>query len=69
MHERRIAMNCCESFAEAFDWAVGKSSPGDVVLLSPGCASYDWFRNFAERGERFAQLVRSYEREKGERGA
>lgn len=49
----------CRSFEKAFDWAAAQSSPGDVVLLSPGCASYDWFRNFAERGERFVQLVRS----------
>ncbi|MEI8383440.1 MAG: UDP-N-acetylmuramoyl-L-alanine--D-glutamate ligase [Planctomycetota bacterium] len=47
------------SFREAFDWAVSKSSSGDVILLSPGCASYDWFRNFADRGSQFEEFVRS----------
>ncbi|MFO0919200.1 MAG: hypothetical protein U0872_12915, partial [Planctomycetaceae bacterium] len=44
-------------FSAAFRWAWEHSVPGDVILLSPGCASYDWFRNFADRGERFVQLV------------
>lgn len=47
------------SFAAAFDWAWEHSSPGDVILLSPGCASYDWFRNFADRGSQFAMLINS----------
>jgi UDP-N-acetylmuramoylalanine--D-glutamate ligase len=49
------------SFVAAFDWAIEHSAPGDVILLSPGCASYDWFRNFADRGLQFAELVRKYD--------
>ena len=45
------------SFRQAFDWAVAQSEPGDVILLSPGCASYDWFRNFADRGQQFVEFV------------
>ncbi|MBT4864213.1 MAG: UDP-N-acetylmuramoyl-L-alanine--D-glutamate ligase, partial [Planctomycetaceae bacterium] len=56
------AMNCLRSFDEAFAWAVEHSSCGDVVLLSPGCASYDWFPNFAKRGERFVELVHEFKR-------
>jgi UDP-N-acetylmuramoylalanine--D-glutamate ligase len=50
----------CETFAEAFGWAVNQSHPGDIVLLSPGCASYDWFRNYADRGRRFVELVEAW---------
>ena len=48
------------SFAAAFNWAIEHSAPGDVVLLSPGCASYDWFRNFSDRGAQFIELVHQY---------
>ena len=46
-----------------FDNAVLKASQlaeaGDVVLMSPACASYDMFRNFEERGQRFRDLVKT----------
>ena len=50
------------SFATAFEWAIRKSATGDVILLSPGCASFDWFRNFADRGGQFEELFRDYEK-------
>ena len=45
------------TFDEAILLAFQKSRAGDIVLLSPGCASYDMFRNFEERGEYFKKIV------------
>ena len=39
--------------------ASAEAEPGDVVLLSPACASYDQFRDFEERGDHFRRLVES----------
>jgi UDP-N-acetylmuramoylalanine--D-glutamate ligase len=48
---------------EDLEQAVAKAAafvkPGDVVLLSPGCTSYDEFLNFEARGDRFREMVRS----------
>jgi len=41
------------SMDEAVSRAMELSAPGDAVLLSPACASFDWFRNFEERGDVF----------------
>ncbi|NLF30967.1 MAG: UDP-N-acetylmuramoyl-L-alanine--D-glutamate ligase [Planctomycetes bacterium] len=46
-------------FDDAVRAAQAAAASGDVVLLSPACASYDQFANYIARGERFAQLVRT----------
>ncbi len=48
-----------EQLADALDWCWQQSKPGDLILLSPACASYDQFRDFIERGEVFGRLVRA----------
>jgi UDP-N-acetylmuramoylalanine--D-glutamate ligase len=47
------------SMDEAVRTAAGLAAPGQTVLLSPGCASHDWYANFAERGDDFARSARS----------
>jgi UDP-N-acetylmuramoylalanine--D-glutamate ligase len=42
---------------DAIRRAMNKAKAGDVVLLSPGCASFDMFRDFVERGNRFKEIV------------
>ena len=45
------------SMDQAVDWARRSASPGDVVLLAPGCTSFDMYRDFEQRGERFRESV------------
>ncbi len=56
-------MTMCTAFDEAVEAARGLANEGDTVLLSPACASFDMFRNFAERGNRFKELVRAFGRQ------
>ncbi|RMF31230.1 MAG: UDP-N-acetylmuramoyl-L-alanine--D-glutamate ligase, partial [Chloroflexi bacterium] len=50
-----------ETLEEAVEAAARIARPGEVVLLSPGGTSFDAFRDFAERGDRFQELVRELE--------
>lgn len=48
------------TFEEAVYLAYQKSRSGDVILLSPGCASQDMFKNFEERGDYFKKIVSTF---------
>ena len=47
---------------EAVETSARTAQPGELVLLSPACASFDMFRNFEHRGEVFAQCVRELQK-------
>lgn len=50
-------VHLCENLKEALGQARRLARKGDAILLSPGCASFDMFANYMERGERFQELV------------
>jgi UDP-N-acetylmuramoylalanine--D-glutamate ligase len=47
---------------EAVGFAFLSAAPGDVVLLSPGCSSFDMYNSYAERGEDFCRAVENLTR-------
>jgi UDP-N-acetylmuramoylalanine--D-glutamate ligase len=53
----RLKLFRAESMDQAVEWAWRGANPGDVVLLAPGCTSFDMYRDFEERGERFRESV------------
>jgi UDP-N-acetylmuramoylalanine--D-glutamate ligase len=52
-----MAISEASSMREAVQMAVDVASPGDVVLLAPACASFDWYAGFEERGRDFRRCV------------
>jgi UDP-N-acetylmuramoylalanine--D-glutamate ligase len=58
---RQVPITLARSLAEAVDLARQHAVSGDVVLLSPACASYDMFDNFQQRGQQFAERVGQFE--------
>jgi UDP-N-acetylmuramoylalanine--D-glutamate ligase len=45
--------------ADAVAAAAEVARPGDAVVLSPACASFDWYRGYGERGDDFVRAVRA----------
>ncbi len=50
-------IQCAADLREAMDMARDKAQPGDTVLLSPGAASFPWFRDYEDRGNQFGVLA------------
>jgi len=61
-HVKRASVAYAASMDEAVTTARAFAEPGDVVLLSPGCASFDMFASAEDRGEQFAAAVTEAER-------
>jgi UDP-N-acetylmuramoylalanine--D-glutamate ligase len=55
--EAGVGLRRCADLERAVGEAAAVARPGEVVLLSPACASFDAFENFERRGERFRELV------------
>jgi UDP-N-acetylmuramoylalanine--D-glutamate ligase len=56
----RVTVLDADSMPAAIELASAAAAPGDAVVLSPGCASFDWYRDYTERGTVFKQLVREF---------
>lgn len=56
-----ISLHFAETMQEAIQMSFLLAQPGDVVLLSPGCASFDMFRNYIHRAEVFVAAVKEIE--------
>lgn len=53
----RVKVERCELLCEAVQRAIAAAKPGEVVLLSPACASFDQFLDYEQRGEHFRSIV------------
>ncbi len=55
--EKELPISVIEDFDDAVRAAAASARQGDIVLLSPACASFDKFKNFEQRGDRFVSVV------------
>jgi UDP-N-acetylmuramoylalanine--D-glutamate ligase len=55
--EAGVELHRCDGLEDAIARAAAAAEPGEVVLLSPACASFDAFDNFEQRGDRFREIV------------
>lgn len=58
-----VPCRACGTMEGAVEAAVADAEAGETVLLSPGCASFDQYRNYAARGEHFVSCVERYAKE------
>jgi len=58
-----VPVRSCVDVEEAVRWCKDVAEPGDAVLLSPACASFDMFRNYAHRAEVFINAVKTIQKE------
>ncbi len=56
---KKPIIKICEKLEQAVSFANTKAAAGDVVLLSPGCASYDMFDNYQQRGRQFIEAFKT----------
>lgn len=60
-----FTIKLADSLSSAVDAAAACAKSGDSVLLSPGCSSFDMFRDYAHRGEEFQRIVQTLEARRG----
>ena len=52
-----ISIHLSETLADAVEMAFNLANPGENVLLSPACSSFDMFKDFEDRGKKFKEIV------------
>jgi UDP-N-acetylmuramoylalanine--D-glutamate ligase len=57
---RSAPVEAAASMSDAVALAAAHARPGDAVLLSPGCASFDWYSSYGDRGDDFSRIVRAH---------